>query len=228
MCGVVNPLHEKIKSEIERNICCMDKPSEWMNTPVPSDSSKPMFAFEQDTDPNGVLGIFLFDHGQSFSQATFQLHLKNSQSRRDRMDKSHGIIDIPFSTLKCSKENSNTLKLTTKSVNESIEWLSNNKLMCVKQGKKCKCFWIDKKAKNIKTSNDGSITYQIGTFDHQMKTNLNPERDQPLNIFIVFDSLSYLVVSDLATMFALMGRENHSTSKCLKCDLRISEWKKDH
>ena len=226
VCGVVNTLHEKIKCEIERNVCCQDKP-EWLDTSFPTDQTKPMFSHNQDTDPDGVLGIFLFDHGQSFSQATFQLHLKNSQSRRELSDKTHGIIDIPFSTLKCSKENSNTLKLTTQSVNESIEWLSNYKLMCVSQGKRCKCFWMDKKATKIQMQENGCVTYQIDTFVHQIETNLYLEQDQPLKIFTVFESMSYLVVSDLAAMFALMGRENHSTNKCLKCNLKISEWKKD-
>ena len=142
-------------------------------------------------------------------------------------NKSHGIIDILFSTIKCSKENLNTLKLTTQSINESIEWMSkNSKLLGVRKGKECTCFWIDKKVTNIKVSDKATVTYRVDTVDFQIKTNFDLHTVQSLNIFTVFESMSYLVVSDLAAMFALM-REGHSMSKYLKCNLKIAEWKKD-
>ena len=59
----------KIKCEIESNMCMFDKlDDKWLNTAVPRDVTTPMFTYEQDTDPDGVLGLFHFDHGQSYSQ----------------------------------------------------------------------------------------------------------------------------------------------------------------
>ena len=51
------------------NMCMFDKlDDKWLNTAVPRDVTTPMFTYEQDTDPDGVLGLFHFDHGQSYSQ----------------------------------------------------------------------------------------------------------------------------------------------------------------
>ena len=98
--------------------------------------------------------------------------------------------------------------------------------MCVSQGKRCKCFWMDKKATNIQLQDNGSVTYKIGTFEHQIETNLDFEPDQPFKIFTVFESMSYLVVSDLAAMFALMGRETIQPTSASSVILRFPNGKK--
>ena len=138
-------------------------------------------------------------------------------------DKGHGILTIPFSTIKCDKENSNILELTSPSVNHSINLLENNKLIGVKDGNNVHCFWMNKDATNVRVQTDLPLRRRICyTHDGATFTHCLPQwcqkNDITLSIFTVISPLHVLVVCDINAMFALQGRDGSSPKKCLKCD----------
>ena len=134
-------MHDNICQKMERYLT--DSPS-LCDVSQPPNETTPMFCYKNPGAGNdkSLLGVIGTDHGQKHSQFQLALHLLPSQKRRVKKDKAFGILNIPFSTIKCSKENSNILHLTAPSVNDSIKKLENSKLMCVRNDDHVHCFWI--------------------------------------------------------------------------------------
>ena len=226
---VETTMHDSIKHKIQRYLC---DDSELYGVSQPVSSTIPMFGYDNPDDINTVLGVIGTDHGQKHSQFLLSLHLHPSTKRRDKKDKAFGILQIPFCTIKCKKENSDILQLSAPSVNKSIKILENSKLMAVRCDKSVHCFWVNKNARNIRIERDSPDCRRIRyDCDGNVYTQCMPiefqNDDAKLQIFTVMSPLHFIVVCDISAMFTLMGRDGNSPSKCLKCDLKISEWKKD-
>ena len=228
---VVTTMHENIAKRMERYL---NDSSKVFDTRIPFNTDTPMFGYSNPDKPieKSVLGVIGTDHGQKHSQFQLALHLLPSSARRTKKDKGHGILTIPFSTIKCDKENSNVLELTSPSVNHSIQMLEKNKLMSVKHGDKVHCFWINKNAINVRIQVDVPSRRRIcysangSNFTYCLPDWCN-EDDVILTLFTVMAPLHFLVVCDINAMFALQGRDGSSPNKCLKCDLSVAEWKRD-
>ena len=228
---VITTMHDNIRNRLQRYLGMSPI---LFDVAQPREPSVPMFGYLNPGPPNDktVLGVIGTDHGQHHSQFQLSLHLLPSSTRREKQNKAFGILEIPFSTIKCTKENSNILQLTAPSINQSIGILEKCKLMGVICGVAVHCFWIHKLAQNIQIHTDlpcrRRVCYKCegSTF-----TQCLPEWCQSSNIQLslitVMAPLHFIVVCDISAMFALMGREGHSTSTCLKCDLKASEWKAD-
>ena len=222
--GVEMTMEDEIKQRIQRYL---SQSPTLFDKQEPDNQETPMFGYENPGNSKSILGVLGTDHGQEHSQFQLSLHLLPSQSRRDNKDKVHGIIDIPFSTIRCSKENSSILRLATPRINTSIELLENHKLMGCRNGKNVHCFWIHKDSTNIeiKKGDAPCVCYtRDGCNYTQCLPNLFQSQDD-IRLFSILAPLHFVVISDLSAMFALMGRSGHSTSKCLKCDLNIKGWK---
>ena len=229
--SVITTMHENIFNRMERYLTESDK---IFNVSTPTDMNRPMFGYNNPDDPDckSVLGVIGTDHGQKHSQFQLALHLLPSSARRAVKDKGHGILTIPFSTIKCDKENSNVLKLTSASVNRSIDLLEKNKLMCVKHEKNVHCFWMNKSATNIRVQIDAPLRRRIcytveGSTFSQCLPDWCQLENITLSLFTVLSPIHFLVVSDINAMFLLQGRDGSSPNKCLKCDLSVFEWKRD-
>ena len=224
-------MHENIFKRMERYLIDSD---DIFNVGIPPDMNTPMFGYKNPDDPDikSVLGVIGTDHGQKHSQFQLALHLLPSSARRTKKDKGHGILTIPFSTIKCDKENSNVLQLTSPSVNRSIKLLEKNKMMCVKHEKKVHCFWMNKSATNVRIQIDAPLRHRIcytvdGSNFSQCLPDWCQQNDITLSLFTVLSPVHFLVVCDINAMFSLQGRDGSSPNKCLKCDLSVFDWKRD-
>ena len=91
-------------------------------------------------------------------------------------------------------------------------------------------FWVQQDAMNIRIELDKPckpcVHFSVAECEYTQCLPFNCKMSD-LHLFTVLVPLHFVVVSDLSAMFALMGREGMASTKCLKCDCRISEWKKE-
>ena len=224
--GIYTSMHDQIKKQVKLHL---ETSPNLYGIDQPTDTTTPMFGYANPDAISSVLGVIGTDHGQAHSQFQLSLHLLSSNIRREKKDKVHGILNIPFSTIQCKKENSNILKLTAPQINASIKMLERNKLMGVRKGDDIHCFWMQKDATNIRIEFDKPskprIRYSVMECEYTQCLPFKCKMSD-LQLFTVLAPLHFVVVSDLSAMFALMGRDGMAPNKCLKCDCRISEWKK--
>ena len=225
--GIETNLHDHLRTRVQMHL--NEDPS-LFNTNQPTDQSTPMFGYDNPGDASSILGVIGTDHGQAHSQFQLAVHLLPSQARREKNDKVHGILTIPFSTIQCKKENSNILVLATPQINASIKMLEKNKLMGVRKGGMTHCFWMHKDATNVKIECDipcqPRVRYSVAGSVYTQCLPYNCEATR-LELFTILAPLHFVVVCDLSAMLALMGRDGMAPNKCLKCDCRIHEWKKE-
>jgi hypothetical protein len=145
--GIQTAIHDEIRIRIQRHLA--NNPN-LFDTDQPTDNSTPMFGYANPGNPSSILCMLGTDHGQAHTQFKLSIHLLPSQARREKKDKVHGILNIPFATIQCKKENSSILVLATPQINTAINMLENSKLMGVrKEGEIIHCFWVSNHATHL-------------------------------------------------------------------------------
>ena len=95
-----------IDDEIKQRMrCYLCQSPTLSDTSEPTNPGMPMFGYDNPGNNESIQGILGIYHGQQYSQFQLLLHLLPSQSRQDKDDKVDGLLNIPFSTIQCSKEN---------------------------------------------------------------------------------------------------------------------------
>lgn len=184
----------------------------------------------------GVYALFTSDHGKGASLGVVRLLLETSNERRDKKNADYGTVSFPFYRMVCKKDPGEVISVLSPYVNRGLKVLNESKLIAVRnQNNEVRCFLVPKDAtimtveKRKECVEQGRISklicrYTIASEFHCAETDVFDFDTDHLEFWTAIYNFDSCGIADLLFVLAAQGREGMSTARCMRCNLKKSQW----
>ena len=186
-------------------------------------SCLPLFNTKTPTDNLGTYVLVGTDHGKGTTQFQLRILFGPSSCRRSHHRPDYNTRTITYATIKCKKDPYEILSMTKEETNSFIKHLRTHKLIALTDGLgTVRCIFVHVEYTSfaivdnmfIASGNGVEKTYEIPSFT-----------DGTIHYCVLVNSFHILQIGDLLAQMTLQGREGMASCRCIKCNLKQSEWK---
>ena len=195
-------------------------------------------AFGEESDNgDGVYVLFTSDHGKGASLSAIRLLLESSDKRKEIGNADYGTISFPFCMMVCKKDPGEVIEVLAPYVNRGFEALKESKLIAARNTKnEVRCFLIPKDASVVtvekcECDEEGTISFKLYCrYTNAAGESLAAEADafefdtDHLEFWTAINNFDSCGIADLLFVLTAQGREGHASHRCMRCNLKQSEW----
>ena len=194
-----------------------------LNIFEPLQSSIPLFETKTPSDNSGTYALIGTDHGKGTAQFQYRILLGASSFRRSHNRPDYNTRTITYATIKCKKDPYEILKITKDETNSFIQHLRKHKVIALTDGSgKVRCIYVDVKYTSYSVTGNVFVASGNGM---EKRYDIPCFLGGTMVYRVLINSFHILQIGDLSAQMILQGRGGMASCRCIKCDLKQSEWK---